>query len=226
MLVGDPLSFRAVPTSAFAGVRAAAPPGGQADVRCAPDGARLPDGPAVVPEDDGFPHATVEESVFTRPGAWACVARGVAEGRDEAFDTALFGTPWSPPLRIEVRSDFRRRTGAISHPRARRPAFSFAAEWPELASGGRGSVTIFRFTGCRGSAFKLRRLDTYRGRFGAKRMRIRIRRPRATAFYLGRFTFSGTHFLRAGRDPNPMLLVVKRRRIGFADPRVFPRCSG
>ena len=32
----------------------------------------------------------------------------MAEGRDENLDTVLFGTPWSAPLNVEVRSDFRR----------------------------------------------------------------------------------------------------------------------
>jgi hypothetical protein len=60
--------------------------------------------------------------------------------------------------------------------------------------------------------------------FGAKRVRMRMRRPRAAGFYLGRFAFSGTRFLRAGVDPNPVLLGVTKRRMGFSDPRAFPHC--
>jgi hypothetical protein len=53
---------------------------------------------------------------------------------------------------------------------------------------------------------------------------MRMRRPRAAGFYLGRFAFSGTRFLRAGVDPNPVLLGVTKRRMGFSDPRAFPHC--
>jgi hypothetical protein len=228
-LVGRPVNFRATPPARdeFAGVRAAAPPGGEADIRCALDATGQPDGsvagPAVVPEADGSSHATVPESTFTRPGSWTCVARGTAEGRDENFDTAVFGTPWSAPLPVEVRSDFRLRAGAISRPRSRRPRLDFKAEWPELATGGRVRVKLFRLAGCNGTSFKLRKLKTYRGRFGAKRVRVRVRRPRA-GFYIGRFSFSGTHFLRASVDPVPILMVANRRRMGFA--RAFPRCPG
>ena len=55
---------------------------------------------------------------------------------------------------------------------------------------------------------------------------MRLRRPRTAGFYLGRLAFSGTRFLRASVDPNPMLLVVARKRLGYSDPRVFARCPG
>jgi hypothetical protein len=231
VLAGDPLSFRAVavPGNPFVGVQAPEPPGGEADIRCALNGTVQPDGSvagSVVVPDTDFSHATVPEFVFPRPGVWTCVARGTAEGRDDNLDTAVFATPWSGPLAIDVRSDFRRRTGAISRPRAKRPRFSFAAEWPDVAAGGRGSVTLFRVRGCKGRSFKLRKLATYGGTFGAKRMRVTMRRPRAAGFYIGRFSFSGTHFLRASVDPNPMLLVALRDRVQFATPREFPACPG
>ena len=230
-LAGEPLSFRAValPGDPFVGVQAPEPPGGQADVSCALNGMVQPDGSvtgsAVVPGSD-FSHPTVPEFVFPRPGAWTCVARGTAEGLDENRDTAVFATPWSGPLAIDVRSDFRRRTGAISRARARRPRFSFKAEWPDEANGGSGRVTLFRVTGCKGARFKLRKVAAYRGRFGAKRMRVTMRRPRAAGFYIGRVSFSGTRFLREGVDPNPMLLVALRDRVQFATPREFPGCPG
>jgi hypothetical protein len=230
-LAGDPLSFRAValPGNPFVGVQAADPPGGQADVRCALNGTVQPDGSvagsAVVPDPD-FAHPTVPEFVFPRPGAWTCVARGTAEGRDENLDTAVFATPWSGPLAIEVGSDFRRRTGAISHLRSKRPRFTFKAEWPDVAEGGEGSVTLYRVRGCKGSSFKLRKRATYRGRFDAKRMRVTLRRPRVVGFYIGRFSFSGTHFLRASVDPNPMLLLALRDRLQFVTPLQFPACPG
>ncbi len=228
-LAGDPLSFRAVPLpgNPFVGVRAPDPPGGQGEVRCALDGAVQPDGSvsgsAFVPES-GSSLATLPEPAFARPGAWTCVARGTAEGLDANNDTAVFATPWSDPLTFDVRSDFRRRTGTIKRLRARRPRFTFTAEWPDLARHGRGSVTLFRVAGCKGGSQQLRRLATYRGRFDARRMRVRVRRPRVAGHYLGRFSFSGTHFVRAGVDPNPMLLIALRDRLQFVEPRDFPRC--
>jgi hypothetical protein len=230
-LVGSPSTFRAVPLPGrtFTGVRAAAgPPGGTADIRCALDGRVQPDGSitgtTVVPGGD-FSHPTVPEDVFTRPGPWLCVARGTAEGQDENLDQATFATPWSAPLGVDVVSDFRRRTGTLSRTRARRPRFTFVAEWPDVANGGSGAITLSRVTGCKGKRYRLRKTATYRGRFGAQRMGVTMRRPRP-GFYLGRFQFGGTRFLRAGTDPAPVLLVAQRRRFGFVDPRGFPRCPG
>jgi hypothetical protein len=53
---------------------------------------------------------------------------------------------------------------------------------------------------------------------------VSVALTRAAGLYIGRFKFSGTRFLRAGVDPNPMLLQVTKRRMGFADPRAFPHC--
>jgi hypothetical protein len=224
-LVGEPFSFRAdpLPGNPFVGVRAAAPPGGEADIRCALDGTVQPDGSIagtlVVPEGD-FSHPTVAEDIFPRPGFWTCVARGTVEGVDQTF-----GTPWSAPLTFDVRSDFRRRAGTVSHRRARRPTFNFKAEWPGMAKGGRATITVFRVKGCKRKHYKLRKLATYHARFGAKRLRVRLRRPRGAGYFLGRFAFAGTRFLRAGVDPNPMLLTGNGKTFGFADPHLFPRCS-
>jgi hypothetical protein len=56
-------------------------------------------------------------------------------------------------------------------------------------------------------------------------MRVAMRRPR-NGFYLASFVFSGTRILRASTDPNPMLLTVKRGKMGFVDRAAFPRCPG
>lgn len=217
LLAGQPLTFRAKPlaANAFAGVRATSPPGGLGDVRCSLGATTVPDA------DD--PHEALDESVFARPGAWSCVARGLVEGVDENFDTFEFGTPFSAPLTVEVRSDFRRRLGKVAKPLSRRPRFTFKAEWPGLSKGGRARVTISRVRGCKGKRFKLKKLGAFKATFGAKNAQMRIRRPRADGFYLGRFAFSGTHFIRAGVDPNPVYLVVENHRLGFASP--FPACS-
>jgi hypothetical protein len=223
VLSGTPVRFRATPVSAFSGVQAAAPPGGEADVRCALNGAIQPDGSvagAVVVPDPAFAHPSVAESVFPRPGPWTCVARGLAEGRDDNFDTASFGTPWSAPLSFDVRSDFRRRTGTLARGRSKKPRFSFTAEWPAEASGGRATLTVYRYSRC-----KLRKVAAYRGRFDARRLRVTIRRPPARRFYIGRVAFAGTRFLRASTDPNPVLLQVDRGRLEFVAPSAFPLCA-
>jgi hypothetical protein len=192
-------------------------------VRCALDGAVQADGsvagPLTVPDGP-----TLAERDLPRPGAWACVARGTAEGVDENFDTAVFATPWSAPLRLDVRSDFRRRTGTISRPRSKRPRFTFIAEWPAEASGGSVTLTLSRVAGCKGKAYKLHKAVVARGRFDAKRMRITLTRPRVPGFYLGRFAFSGTRFLRAGDDPNPLRLIVLRDRLQYAIASEIPIC--
>jgi hypothetical protein len=227
-VAGEPLSFRAdpLPYGAFAGVRAPGPPGGRAEVSCALDAMVRPDGSVtgtVVAPDPDLVGATVGESAFSRPGAWTCVARGVAEGRDAEFERIDFGTPWSAPLTFDVRSDFRRRRGVIAHPRAERVRFTFTAEWPAFAQGGRGTVTLIRVTGCKsGHRYKGPRVATSRGAFDARRMRLTLPRPRRAGFYLGRFAFSGTRFLRASTDPNPLFLQATRGRLLYAGR--FPAC--
>jgi hypothetical protein len=128
--------------------------------------------------------------------------------------------------RLQASGDFRRRTGTIKRVRSKRPRFAFEAEWPDVAQGGRASIALFRVKGCKGSRYKLRKVATYRGRFGAKRMRLKIRRPRRVGYYFGRFAFSGTHVLRAGVDPNPVLLLALRGRVEFVSTREFPGCPG
>jgi hypothetical protein len=229
-VAGEPLSFRAdpLPFGAFAGVQAPDPPGGRSEVRCALDAGVQPDGSVkgalVAPDPElELVHGMVSESAFTRPGAWTCVARGVAEGRDAEFERTDFGTPWSAPLTFDVRSDFRRKRGVISHPRAKRVQFTFTAEWPAFAPGGRGTVTLYRFTGCgRGHSYKGRRVARSQGRFDARRMQLKLRRPRRAGLYFGRFAFSGTRFLRASTDPNLLYLDATRRRLLYAGR--FPAC--
>jgi hypothetical protein len=211
VLVGSPFSFRAVPVAGFVGVQAAAPPGGQAEIQCSLGATVLP--------------ISFQVTTFPRPGAWSCIARGVAEGRDENFDTVSFATPWSDPLSFEVHSDFRRARGTISRPRSAKPQFSVVAEFPAEASGGRATIRLYRVRGCKRHAYKLTRVASYGGRFDAKRMRVTVRRPRKDGYYFGRLAFAGTRFLRAGDDVNPMLLQVDRGRLEYVTPRDFPPCS-
>ena len=152
------------------------------------------------------------------------MARATAEGVDDEFSRTLFGGSWSAPLTFDVRSDFRRKSGRIARPRSRRPRFTFTAEWPTFATGGRATVTLFRVTGCNGREFRLRRVARFRGRFDPRRAQVAMRRPRKPGYYIGRFAFGGTRFLRASTDPAPMFLVRNRRSFGFA--RSFARCPG
>ena len=221
VLVGQPMTFRLkpVPSTGFVGVKTAAPPGGLGDVQC-----RL--GALVVPAADE-PSDFVSENDFPRPGGWSCIARGTAEGRDDNLDTVVFGTPWSAPLAVPVRTDFRRAKGRISRAKTKRPRLTFGAEWPDLVVGASASVKFSRVAGCKGKKYKLRSTKRYRGRFGPKTMRVTIRRPRKTGFYYGSVTFKGSPYVRAGVDPFPLLLTkTRKKRVGFADPQAFPRCPG
>ena len=219
-VVGEPLTFRAVPLGEgeFAGVRAAPPPGGEADVQCSL-------GSLVIP-DRSSSHPQVPEDVFPQPGAWSCMARGTAEGIDDALDRATFATPFSAPLPVTVRSDFRRAKGRISRPRSKRPRLTFVAEWPAESAGGSARFTLARVAGCKGRRYKLRSTKRYRGRFDGKRMRVAIRRPRKAGFYFGRFTFAGTPLVRAGVDPYPLQMLEERGVLGFVGANSFPSCPG
>jgi hypothetical protein len=220
VLVGQPMTFRVrpLPSGTFAGVQAADPPGGSAEIRCTL-------GSLVVPAGD-TPSGSVPEDGFPRPGGWSCVARGTAEGRDDNLDDAIFGTPWSAPLAVPVRTDFRRAKGRISRAKTKRPRLTFGAEWPDLVAGASASVKLSRVAGCKGKKYKLRSTRRYRGRFGPKSMRVTIRRPRKTGFYYGSVTFKGGPYVRAGVDPFPLLLTRTKQRVGFVDPQGFPRCPG
>jgi len=230
-LVGRPLRFRVdpLPGDPFVGVRAPVPAGGEADVRCALDGTVAPDGSVTgkrtVP-DPSFSHPTVAEFVFSRPGTWLCNARGTADGQDENRDTVRFGTPWSAPISIEVGSDFRYLEGKILKPRAKRPKLTFRAEWPAEAQGGRGSVKLYRVTGCTRTRYKLRKAGTFRARFGAKRVAIPVRRARA-GYFIARFAFGGTHFLRPMPFTGPIRLGVQRGKLNALSTSEFSgACSG
>lgn len=228
VVVGDLVRFRLKPLAGdpFMGIRAPDPPGGQGEIRCALNGTVKSDGSvagSVIVPGPGDSTAQLSESAFPRPGAWSCVARGTAEGRNDTNDTTVFGTPWSAPVAVEVLSDFRRLLARISSFRSKHPRLNVKAEWPAKARGGRASIALSRVKGCKGKRLKLRKLATYRAVFGAKRAVVKLRRPRA-GFYLARFSFSGSHFLHAAVDPVPMQLLERRRRLEFAAPQQFPSC--
>lgn len=232
-VVGSPLIFRAKPLtgSPFVGVRSPAPPGGDADTRCARDATLKPDGsvtgPLLAPAGDGGVAPQIAESDFVRPGAWTCVARGSVEGSDDSLNPLVFGTPWSAPLRLDVRSDFRRSRGVISSPRSEHPQLRFTAEFPEAAAGGTGTFVLRRLARCRGAHFVFKTVGTSKGRFDAKgHETVKVRRPRA-GFYVGTLSFSGTRFYTKSVDPNPALLAVSdKARLSYVAPNLFPQCPG
>jgi len=230
-LVGAPFAFRATPLpgNAFAGIRAADPPGGFADSRCAIDATINPDGSVagrvVVPADPEPPVQAI--GTFPEPGNWACVSRGVVEGQDDSFARAFFGTPWSAPLRFEVHSDFRRKQATIIGPRRTRPTFDVEAEFAATSARGKATLRLLRFVRCaKRSGFVFKRLASYKATFDAKgHAKFKVKRPRTMpGHYAATVTFGGTHFVRAGTDPTPIRLGASKRAIRFVKPQNYPRC--
>jgi hypothetical protein len=216
-LVGEPFTFRATPLDGnpFVGLRAADPPGGFAELRCTR-------GSLVAPVR-GLEDRPLAEDEFPRPGRWSCAARGAVDGVDANFDRTTYGTPYSAPLAVDVRSDFRRARGRVDKVLSRRPRLTFRAEWPGLAKGGHARLTLWRVKGCRHHRYVKRTFGTFHGTFGAKSLRMRVRKPTRTGFYLGRFAFSGTPYIRASVDPAPVYMEVSFHRLMFATR--FPGCA-
>jgi hypothetical protein len=227
--VGDPFAFRAtpLPAGAFVGLRAARPPGGFADNSCALDATVNPDGSVagrqVVPDSEP-PRETV--TTFPEPGMWTCVSRGVVDGVNESSESTFFGTPWSAPLRFEVRSDFRRVQTTIVHPRNSRPVFNITAEFPAASAGGKATLKLVRFVRCRKSGYLFKKAGTYKSTFNAKgHAKFRIKRPRAKlGYHAATVAFGGAQFVRAGTDRSLIPLLARRSRIEFVRPADFPRC--
>jgi hypothetical protein len=231
-VVGHPLAFRAKSIgSAFAGVRTAATPGGDPETRCARKATVKADGSitgalqAPDPKVGGVV-AQVPEIDLTRPGAWTCVARGTSDGTTDSFVDRLFYTPWSAPLRFDVRSDFR-SARSLTKPAAKHPVLTFTPEFPDAAPGGTGTLKLRRLVRCRGAQTVYKPAGTYKGRFDAKgRARLSIRRPSA-GFFTGAFSFSGTRFYTRSVDPNPVLLGLETGNpLTFISPLAFPQCPG
>jgi hypothetical protein len=227
---GDPFAFRAkpLPGDPFVGIRAADPPGGDADSSCALDATVNPDGSVtgrrVAPDDPEPPRQTV--TTFPEPGSWACVSRGVVEGVNDSFERTFFGTPWSAPLRFEVHSDFRRVQSTIVGPRKTRPVFDVEAEFPVASAGGKATLKLVRFVRCRRSGYLFKKVANHKGTFDAKgHAKFRVKRPRKTlGYYAATVSFGGTHFVRAGSDPTFIPLAATKRAIKFVKPRDYPRC--
>ena len=175
-----------------------------------------------MPDDLDPPRQTVK--TFPEPGNWACVSRGVVEGVNDSFERTFFGTPWSPPLRFEVHSDFRRVQTTIVGPRRTRPTFDVEAEFPAASAGGKATLKLVRFVRCRRPGPLFKKVANYKGTFDAKgRAKFRVQRPRKTlGYYAATVSFRGTHFVRAGTDANLMLLAATKRAIKFVNPRDYP----
>src|SRR5262249_49484824 len=162
----------------FVGVRADDPPGGEAEVRCALDAKVNADGSVsgkVKAPDDDDPLGQVSERSFTQPGRWTCVARGGAPDFSKAY-----GTPWSSPLRFDVRSDFVRARGRLSNNRSRRPKFTVFAQFPKAAAGGKltfqfGEVNGCRRTGPRTQTYRYKSKATFKGTFNSKSATVTLR---------------------------------------------------
>jgi hypothetical protein len=228
---GSPLAVRSKPpaSDAFVGVRTVEPPGGTAETRCARDASVNPDGSVtgslVAPAADDGPRTSVLEEEFARPGAWTCVSRGVKQGVDENFDDRVFGTPWSAPLQVDVRSDFRRSKGVISKASTKQPQFRFTAEFPEAAGGGKGELTLKKLTRCKGATRVFKKVGKFKGTFDSKgRATVKIKRPSA-GYYTGTLAFGGTRFYTKSVDPNLALLRVSRSgKLSYVSG--IPGCPG
>jgi hypothetical protein len=228
-LVGEPFAFRAkpLPGNPFEGIRTADPPGGFGDNSCALDATVAPDGSVtgrrVVPDDPDPPRQTVK--TFPEPGDWACVSRGVVEGVNDSFERTFFATPWSAPLHFDVHSDFRRVQTTVIGPRKTRPTFDVKAEFPAASAGGKATLKLVRFVRCRRSGPLFKKVANSTGAFDAKgHGKFRVRRPRKAppGYYAATLSFGGTRFVRAGTDPNLMLLAATKRAIRFVNPRDYP----
>ena len=224
------MSFRATPSAApFDGVRAADPPGGLADIRCALDATVQPDGSVAggdvaVRGPRPAPHPSVEERSFPRPGVWTCVARAAAEGLDDEFSRALFGGSWSAPITFDVRSDFRRKSGRLDRGARAARASPSRRSPPPRPPAAEATITLYRVTGCRDRDFRLRRTRASAGPSARAACASRSGARAKPGYYIGRFGFGGTRFLRAERDPAPMFLVGPKRR--SASRGRFARCPG
>jgi hypothetical protein len=246
-VVGTPMAFRAKPltSTAFVGVRAADPPGGTAETRCARNATINADGsvtgsllaPASADDNDGGTGA-LPEAQFTRPGAWTCVARGGVDGVDSAFSTLHFATPWSAPLHLDVRADFERVLGKIITKRhARHPRIRFTAQFPDAAAGGAMTFKLRQAVGCRSLghrryAYRFGSTQTAKARFDAKGATVTLKAPHtktfsADRFFIGTLSFGGTRFITKSVDPNPSLIeVTSAGGFQFGNPNAAPQCPG
>jgi hypothetical protein len=230
-LVGQPFAFRAkpLPGDPFVGVRAADPPGGFSDNVCALDATVQADGSVAgrtIAPEEGFEPPRQQVSQFPEPGGWTCVSRGVVEGQADDFSRTFLGTPWSAPLRVDVLSDFQRKTSAIDRPRSSRPTFEVTAQFAAASAGGKATLKLQRLLRCkRKGGFMFKKLATYKGTFDAKGIaRFRFKRPRKTGFHAAMVTFGGTRYVRAGADPFLIPLGATKRSIRFVRPSSYPRC--
>ena len=221
-LSGSPLSFRARRPRRAVRRRARAPtrPAGRPTSAARSTRRVQPDGSVDRARSSSrratatTPPEPVRRTPFPRPGVWTCVARATAEGVDEEFCRTVFGGSWSAPLTFDVRSDFRRKSGRLARPRARRPRFTFTAECPAEARRRPRHDHALPRDGLQRPRLPPAPRGRFRGRFGARRAQRHARAPRKPGYYIGRFAFGGTRFLRASVDPAPMFLSATRRTSG------------
>ena len=222
--VGTPLLYqtKAPPTRERSGVHAPPPPGGQSEVACARGAAVHPDG-SVTGDLLQAGDEWLYDDLLERPGAWTCVARGTVEGLDANHDTTVFATPWSVPLRFDLRSDFQRdHTARIERGRSRHPVVMIRAEFPEAAAGAMGTLALQRFSRCRGHKLIFKREPPLRTRFDSNgRVRFRMRR---LGFYIAKVSISGANFYLDGTDPRELYLQPFKKRFVFGSLPYFPSC--
>jgi hypothetical protein len=135
----------------------------------------------------------------------------VVEGQADDFSRTFLGTPWSAPLRVDVLSDFQRKTSAINRPGSSRPTFEVTAQFAAASAGGRATLKLQRFARCKRTATCSRSSRRYRSTFDPTGIaKFRFKRP-AGRLLRAMVTFGGTHFVRPG--PDPFFIPLARRAL-------------
>ncbi len=164
-----------------------------------------------------------ETDAFTRPGLWACVARGL--GGKETDSNHFAATPWARTPTITVKGEYERansRLAVAAHNRMRLTVFTLPSI---IAAAARGqlTLTIGRATcvSARKGTFSLHTVVNERARLDTRGHAVlSFRSPSLDGEYLGHLTFRGTSLILPGTDA-PMYLAVTApsHTIQFASPR-------
>jgi hypothetical protein len=171
-----------------------------------------------------------ETQSFTQPGRWACSV--LAFGGD--IIGHVFPTPWVTTPAVTVRGQYERDQArtllkAPVHG-VMRMVVPAVKEIAAATAGGKLTFTLLR-AGC----VHRSRLSLHPVLATAVRVNhagvatLRFHSPKATGFYLGRFTFGGTPLVLAGRDADATmqlgLFSSTRPYVTFIDPREWAPCA-
>ena len=169
-----------------------------------------------------------ETDAFTRPGPWACVARGL--GGNETDQSHLAATPWARTPVITVKGEYERansRLAVVAPHRMRLTVFTLPSI-TAAAAHGQLTLTIGRATCTSGrkGTFNLHTVVKGRARLDARgHAAFSFRSPSLDGFYLGRLTFGGTSLMLPGADaPIYLSVIAPRHTIRFVSPTSWSVC--